>query len=281
MSDRHDDEWIYEEWGGLVRHGLKVREWLHDEQSEFQRIVVADTEPYGRVLALDGVYQTSERDEHYYHEMIAHPALTSAERIDRVLVIGGGDGGTVREVLRHEGVREAVMVEIDARVVEVCKQYLPAIGSAFDDPRLELLIDDGVAYVANAPDASFDVVLLDGSDPIGPSEGLFGAEFYAQVARVLAPGGVFALQSESYNVMTDLYLAIQQTLRGAFPSVHPYFGYSPLYGTGMWTWTHCSRGVDPLAIVDERAISIEMHTRYYHRGVHRGAFALPNELRPR
>lgn len=276
-----NDNWLEEVWAGQVRHGLKVTEHLHQEQSRFQTIQVADTEAYGRVLMLDGLFQTSEVDEHYYHEMLVHPALVSAPAIDRVLVIGGGDGGTVREVLRHPEVREAIMVEIDERVVAVCKQLLPSIGTAFDDPRLELLIDDGVRYVTDACAASFDIIVLDGSDPIGPSEGLFGEGFYANVLRALKPDGVFVLQSESYNVMRDLYLAIQASLGKIFPSVRPYFGYAPLYGTGMWTWTHASRGVDPLAIVDSRAEAVERVTRYYHRGVHRGAFALPNELRRR
>lgn len=276
------EAWIEETWRDLIRHGVKVTAWLHDEYSDFQHIQVAATEAYGRVLMLDGLFQTSELDEHYYHEMLVHPALTTAPCIERVLVIGGGDGGTVREVLRHDEVAEVVMVEIDERVVQVCQEFLPGIGTAFSDPRLSLRIGDGVAYLAQAPDACFDAIILDGSDPVGPSEGLFGADFYRHCARALRPEGVFALQSESYNVMLELWRDIQHALRQWFPAVHPYFGYSPLYGTGMWTWTHCSRGVDPLAIIAPRADSVEAHTRYYHRGVHRGAFALPNELiRPR
>lgn len=273
------DEWIEENWAGLVRHGLKVRVWLHDETSPFQRIQVADTEPYGRVLMLDGIFQTSERDEHYYHEMLAHPALVTAPEIARVLIVGGGDGGTARQVLRHAEVRELVMVEIDERVVRVSQEYLPGIASAFGDARLELRFEDGVRYLADAPDGAFDVIILDGSDPVGPSRSLFGAAFYQQCARVLKPAGVFALQSESPNVMGDLWREVQGALRGVFPRVHPYFGYAPLYGCGMWTWTHCSRCVDPLAVIERRAGAVEHHTRYYHRGIHRGAFALPNELR--
>ena len=271
--------WMEETWRDQLRHGLKVRRWLHDEHTPFQHVQVADTAVYGRVLMLDGLFQTSEGDEHYYHEMLVHPALTTARSVERVLIIGGGDGGTAREVLRHTEVEHAVMVEIDERVVRVCQDLLPGIGTAFDDPRLALRIGDGVRYVADAPEKSFDVIILDGSDPVGPSKGLFGEAFYRDCYRALRPGGVFALQSESYTVMVELWGSIQRALREVFPSVHPYFGYSPIYGTGMWTWTHCSRGVDPLAIVEERAAAVEAHTRYYHRGIHRGAFALPNELR--
>ena len=268
-----------EQWQEQVRHGLRVRKWLHSERSDVQHIEIVDTEPYGRVLVLDGMFQTSEKDEHYYHEMMVHPALTTAPCIERVLVIGGGDGGTVREVLRYREVSEVVMVEIDPRVVAVCREFLPTVGSSFDDPRLKLRFEDGVAYVEQLPAACFDVVLLDGSDPIGPAEGLFNHQFFQHVARVLKPNGVFALQSESYHIMRELFDAIQHALVGVFKRVHPYFGYSPVYGTGMWTWTHCSMAVDPLAIIDERAHAIEVSTRFYHRGVHRGAFALPNELR--
>jgi len=268
-----------EVWRGELRHGLRVRRWLHDERSPYQHIQVADTFTYGRVLMLDGIFQTSERDEHYYHEMLVHPACTTAHSIERVLVVGGGDGGTAREVLRHAGVREVVMVEIDERVVRVAQQHLPGIAAALRDPRLELRIGDGVRFLAEAAAASFDVIVLDGSDPVGPSRGLFGEPFYRDCARVLRRGGVFALQSESYNVVGELWREIQDALGRVFPSVRPYFGFAPLYGTGMWTWTHCSRGVDPLALDPDRARAVERDTRYYHRDIHRAAFALPNELR--
>jgi spermidine synthase len=273
------EEWIDETWDDRVRHGARVQRWLYDEKSAYQHIQVAQTEVYGRVLMLDGLFQTSECDEHYYHEMLVHPAMTTAPSIERVLIIGGGDGGTAREVLRYDSVREVVMVEIDESVVRVCREFLPGIGTAFEDPRLELCIGDGVRYLAEAPAKAFDVIILDGSDPVGPSEGLFGESFYRHCARALSPSGVFALQSESYVIMDELWHDIQRALAEVFPRVHPYFGFAPIYGTGMWSWTHCSTRVDPLAIVNERAEAIEATTRYYHRGTHTGAFALPNELR--
>jgi spermidine synthase len=272
-------EWIEEDWRGQARYSLKVLDWLHDERSPHQRIQVVDTQVYGRVLVLDGIFQTSERDEHYYHEMLVHPALCTAPAIERILIIGGGDGGTAREVLRHRQVREVVMVEIDERVVSVAQRYLPGIGTGFGDPRLDLRIGDGVRYLADAPRRSFDVIILDGSDPVGPSEGLFNIEFYRHCERVLKADGVFALQSESIFLTHELWRDIQQSLNEVFAKVDPYLGMVPLYGTGTWSWTLCSRALDPLDIIEARAAAIEPHTRYYHRGIHRAAFTLPNELR--
>ena len=280
MSAREpvERQWIEENWRDQVRHALKVLNWLHDEQSAYQRIQVVDTQVYGRVLVLDGIFQTSERDEHFYHEMLVQPVMCTAPAIDRVLIVGGGDGGTAREVLRHQAVREVVMVEIDERVVSVAQQYLPGIGSAFSDQRLELRIDDGVRYLRDAPDDSFDVIILDGSDPVGPSAGLFGIEFYRQCERALKAGGVFALQSESFFQTHELWHDIQEALKHVFNNVNPYLGTVPLYGTGTWSWTLCSRRLDPLNIIDARAATVEAKTRYYHRGIHRAAFTLPNEL---
>ena len=275
------DEWYYEQFENHTRLGMQVRRRLVSEQSEFQKIELFEAERYGRVLALDGVYQTSELDEHYYHEMLVHPAMTSAPRIRRALVIGGGDGGTAREVLKHPEVEQCVMVEIDARVVEACKTHLPTIGTAWDDPRLSVRIGDGIAFVKESDVEPFDVIFLDGSDPIGPSTGLYDEAFYSGCARVLAPDGIFALQSESPFLMRDIFLQIQETLGRVFPRVDPYFGPAPIYGCGVWSWTCASRGVDPTAVVDARAERIEAQSRYYNRDIHRGAFAVPNDLRGR
>ena len=139
-------EWYYEQFENHTRFGMQVKRHLVSEQSEFQKIELFEAERYGRVLALDGVYQTSELEEYFYHEMLVHPAMTSAPNIRRALVIGGGDGGTAREILKHPEVEQCVMVEIDARVVEACKAHLPTIGTAWDDPRLSLRIGDGIAF---------------------------------------------------------------------------------------------------------------------------------------
>ncbi len=272
--------WYDEVFDQQSRLGIKVRDVLYEGQSDFQKIDVLETVGFGRVLAIDQIFMTSEKDEYLYHEMIVHPPLTTSSRIGRVLVIGGGDGGTVREVLTYPEVERVVMVEIDGKVVEVSKKYLDKIGTAWDDPRLELIIGDGIDYAKNADVAPFDVILLDGCDPVGPAKGLFTEEFYRGVARLLADGGVFVLQSESPILQRDVFLEIGQTLKKIFARVHPYFGPVPIYASGSWSWTYASQTAEPFSIIEERATYQEARCKYYNRDIHRAAFALPNELKP-
>jgi spermidine synthase len=273
--------WYDEVHEDRTRFGLRVQRTVYSGRSDYQTIEVLDTLEFGRVLVLDGVFNTSEGDEHYYHEMLVHPAMTTARRAGRVLVVGGGDGGTVREVLRHPTVTEVVMVEIDRQVVDACREHLPALGPDWDDPRLDLRFEDGVRFVNEAEVEPFDVVLLDGTDPIGAGEGLFGLDFYRGCHRLLREGGVFALQSASPVLQRDVFLAAQHRLRQVFDRVHPYFGPVPLYGAGQWSWTWASDDADPTGLVDDRAAVIEQHARYYNRAIHTAAFALPNDLRDR
>jgi spermidine synthase len=268
--------WIHELFDEKSSFGLKVIRSLHLEQSDFQRIEIVETSYLGRVLVLDGVFQTSEVGEHVYHEMIVHPAMCVAPRVERVLVIGGGDGGTAREVLRHPGVKRCVMVEIDERVVRACQEHLPHLGGgAWDDPRLELRFENGVAYVKHADVEPFDVVILDGSDPVGPSEGLFDRAFYEGARRLLRDGGVFAMQSESPTVYEEVFYDLQRTARDVFGHAHPYFGSVLLYAAGMWTWTVA--GVkDPREPIGERVAPIADGCSYYNAEVHRAAFAQPS-----
>ncbi len=274
--------WFTEEFHNRFRVGVKVDQTVYSAQSEFQKIDIFDTPHFGRTLALDGIFMTSIGDEFYYHEMIAHPALVTAPKIDRVLIIGGGDGGTAREVLRHKEVKEVVLAEIDGMVVEACKKFMPEIGAgAWEDPRFKEAIGDGIKYVAEAKEGSFDVILLDGSDPVGPAEGLFGLDFYKNVKRVLAPDGVFALQSESPVVFEKLFFDTQKALRGVFEQVHPYFGSVPLYGAGMWTWTYCTKDTNPLEMYESRVIAAEKHAKYYNRDIHCGSFAVPSFVKNR
>lgn len=273
--------WYTEEFDDRLRVGLKVERTLFSGRSAHQRVEVFETKLFGKTLAIDGILMTSVEDEANYHEMLVQPALCTAPRIENVLIIGGGDGGSAREVLRHPEVKRCVLVEIDALVVEASKTHLPEIGTAWDDPRLEVRIADGIAYVRNAEAASFDVVLLDGSDPVGPAEGLFGEPFYRDVARLMPEQGVFALQSESPLLFERVFFDIQRALRRVFGRAFPYFRPVPLYGTGTWSWTYASRQADPFAIDDERLRRIEAGSRVYNADVHRGAFAVPQAIRQR
>jgi spermidine synthase len=270
--------WYDEVFADRVRLGLRVERTLASRQSGLQHIEVIETAAFGRVLVIDGVFMTSEADEHYYHEMLVHPALSTAPRVARVLVIGGGDGGTARQVLRHAGVERVTMVEIDGAVIELCREHLPALG-AWDDPRLDVIVGDGVAFARDAAAKSFDVVLLDGTDPVGPGEALFDAGFYRDVRRLLGDDGVFALQSASPFLMREVFDRVQRDLGGVFAQVHPYFGPAPIYASGVWSWTWASDGGDPQALDLARAAAVEPACRYWNRDIHRAAFAVPSELR--
>ena len=181
---------------------------------------------------------TAERQERHYHEAIVHPALCSAASVERVLVIGGGDGGTARECLRHAGVQHLDMVEIDGLVVEWSQQHLPSIGGGcWSDPRFHLTVGDGIAWAANAADASYDVVIVDGSDPAGPAEGLFNRAFFEQCRRILKPGGVFATQSESPEAFRQVHIDTVTVIREVFGHADPLYGWVPMYPSGWWSWT--------------------------------------------
>ncbi len=271
--------WYDETFDGHTRLGLRVEKTLFTGQSRYQKIEVIETVGFGRVLVIDNVFMTSEYDEFLYHEMLVHPALTTAPRIERVLVIGGGDGGTVREVLRHAEVRQCVMIEIDELVVETSKKYLPGIGTAWTDPRLEVRFINGIEYVKKSDDPAYDVILLDGTDPIGPGAILFDESFYRGCKRMLAEDGVMALQSESPLLMMDTFLQTQHKLRKLFAEVHPYLGPVPLYGTGTWSWTWCSDTGEPLRPFPERQEAIVEASKAYNPELHQAAFALPNYIK--
>jgi len=268
--------WYEETFGDQVRLGLRAKETLFSGQSAYQKVEVIDTVGFGRVLIIDGVFMTSEYDEFLYHEMLAHPALTTAPSIERVLVIGGGDGGTVREVLRHPDVKHCTMIEIDELVVEVSKRYLPGIGTAWDDPRLDLRFIDAIEYVSESEDDEFDVVLLDGTDPVGPGAMLFDESFYRGCKRMLTESGVMALQSQSPLLMMEVFVETQHKLRKLFSEVHPYLGPVPLYGTGTWSWTWCSDTGEPLRPIQERQDAIVAGSKAYNADLHQALFALPS-----
>lgn len=271
--------WYDETFDDHTRLALRVNQTLFSGRSRYQKIEVLDTAAFGRVLAIDGIFMTSEHDEFLYHEMLVHPAMTTAPRIERVLVIGGGDGGTVREVLRHPEVEQCVMIEIDEMVVEVSKAHLPGIGTSWNDPRLDVRFIDGIEYAEHSDDPKYDVVLLDGTDPVGPGAVLFAEAFYAGCQRMLTPDGVLALQSTSPLLTMDVFVETQRRLRALFSEVHPYLGPVPLYGTGTWSWTWCSNtGVPHIADPDRQAAIVE-GSRAYNEDVHRAAFALPNYVK--
>jgi len=228
--------WVDEIHEG-VRYGLAGRV-LVERQSPLQRVTIIESERYGKGLLLDGCWMTAEGQERHYHEPLVHPALCGAASIERVLVVGGGDGGTARECLRHPGVAQLDLVEIDGLVVAWSQEHLASIGgAAWADPRLQLTVGDGIAWVAAAADASYDVVIVDGSDPAGPAEGLFNEAFFRHCRRILKPGGVFATQSESPEAFRQVHLDTVRMLRQVFGHADPLYGWVPMYPSGWWSWT--------------------------------------------
>ena len=275
-ASRATGGWVDEHHEG-VRYGL-AGEVLVDEQSDYQRITVIDSQRYGRGLLLDGCWMTAERQERHYHESLVHPALCSAAAIERILVIGGGDGGTARECLRHQGVRHLDMVEIDGRVVELSKTHLAKLGGGcWNDPRFHLTVGDGIAWAADCADASYDVVIVDGSDPAGPAEGLFNRRFFEHCRRILRPGGVFATQSESPEAFRQVHLDTVRLLQDVFGHADPLYGWVPMYPSGWWSWTFAAadgpRYRNPLP---ERAAAVAAGCQIWSPRWQSGAFeAIP------
>jgi spermidine synthase len=271
--------WFYEVFEDNAQFGLKVTEHLYHAQSPYQTIDIMRTDRYGKVLALDGLYQTSIEDEFFYHEMLIHPALTTAAQIERVLVIGGGDGGSIREILSYPEVKRVTMVEIDGMVIDACKRHMSEICQVWQDPRLDLRVGDGIAYVEKYTGEPYDVIIVDGSDPVGPAEGLFTLQFYRNCKKNLNQGGVLAVQSESPQLMTPSFQRVLTTLQQVFSRVRPYFAPVPLYPGGGWSYTYATEEIDPLRLIEPRVERAEKHCRYYNREIHRGAFAVPNNLK--
>jgi spermidine synthase len=255
---------------------------LYRGDTGMQTVQILDTPAYGRVLVLDGIVQTSERDEFVYHEMIAHVPLVAraiaAGDARRVLIVGGGDGGTLEEVLKHP-VERVTMVEIDGTVVELCRRYLPAIcGAAFDDPRTELVIADGARYVAEAGDR-FDAILLDSTDPMGPGEVLFGEAFYRNCRALLEPRGVVVTQAGLPFTGGEPVRAGFRRLAAAFGGARGYLATVPTYigGPQLFGWASADRvdATPPEDALRRRVAALGLDTRYYSPAVHRAAFALP------
>ena len=230
--------WLTEKQTENLSMSCRIRETLFVGQSEYQKVVVADSFEFGRMLVLDDVFQTSIFDEFVYHEMIAHVPLFTHPAPKKVLVIGGGDGGAVREVVRHAAVESVEMVEIDGMVVEASKKYLPEISHTMRDghPKLNLMIGDGIAHM-NAVENHYDVILVDCSDPIGPGEGLFSREFYQDVYKALKPDGLFVQQTESPFYHQPLIRRIYRDISDLFPIAKMYLANIPLYPGGVHSFT--------------------------------------------
>jgi spermidine synthase len=253
-----------------------VKKVLYRGRSRFQTIEIILNRDYGRVLLLDGLVQTTERDEFYYHEMLVHPAMASHPKPERVLIIGGGDGGALREVLRHP-VKKATLVEIDGRVIEACREHFPWLRAAFRDPRAELIVADGNVFIDGTRER-FDVIIVDSSDPVGPSTVLHQEAFYRKLKSRLRPGGTIAAQAGSLMLHQDSHARKSVFLRRIFRHSELYLGPVPTYPVGMWCYNFLSDRIDPLSV---RKLRLPEGLRYVNQDVFRASFALPVFLKER
>jgi len=257
--------------------GFKIKNKLFEKQSEFQKVVIVDTYDYGHVMLIDDLIMVTDKDAFVYHEMMVHVPMAILKEAKNVLVIGGGDGGTVTELTRYKNLERIVEVEIDQVVVDAALKYFPKLSQGYHDPRVQLIIDDGVRFMAQAPEHSYDLILIDSTDPIGPGEGLFSLEFYQNCARVLKPDGILINQSESpyYPKQAHELQRAAKKLRRVFKNHYVYQMFIPTYESGHWLLGFASPSRHPYEIDEESWNTLQITTRYYSPEIHRASFILP------
>lgn len=270
------DLWYHDsvEFGHGCRLDIKIKNVLFKTRSEYQEIVIMETEKLGKILVIDGITMLTEFDEHAYHEMIAHVPLLSHPKPLRALVIGGGDGGVVREILKHPSIEAVHLCEIDEAVVRACREHLPSLAAAFDSPKVQVFYEDGAAFVAQCKEV-YDIIIVDSTDPLGPGQILFQEEFYTHMKKALTPGGVAVTQCESIYLHGHVIRGVYSFAKDLFPKLGYYCTLVPTYPSGIIGFFFCSLGPDPVQDIDlDRAKALQ-DLRYYTPEVHRSAFALP------
>jgi len=269
-------EWFTEQVPSTgTAFSLKIKQKLHEEQSDFQFLEIYETETFGNLMVIDGCTMVSTRDNFFYHEMISHPALYTHPNPKRVCIIGGGDCGTLREVLKHPSVEHAVQIDIDERVTRLAEIYFPELCESNNDPRAELKFIDGIKWIKEAAPNSIDLIIVDSTDPVGPAEGLFGEAFYRDCFNCLSENGMLVQQSESpllhlkligemRDAMSNAGLSHQQTL--FFPQC--------LYPSGWWSATIASKA-ELAAFREQDCINKPFETVYYNVDIHKASLAQP------
>jgi len=273
-----NDGWFYEYFTPDAKFGIKIKEHIIDTKSRFQKIDFYDSYEYGRFFTLDGFIMMTERDEFIYHEMIVHVPMAVNTKASRVLIIGGGDGGAVRELLRYDTIAHIDMVEIDEMVVELCKEYLPITAACLGDERVNLHFTDGVEFVKDCKD-TYDLILVDSTDPIGVGEGLFSQAFYKDLYRILGDGGIVINQHESpyYDNDAKQMRRAHDKLKSVFPIAMVYQFHMPTYASGHWLFGFASKTRHPIdGLKPAEWESLGLETKYYNTALHKGCFALPN-----
>ncbi|MGB6606495.1 MAG: polyamine aminopropyltransferase [Atribacterota bacterium] len=268
--------WIEEKLEIKNGRALKVRitKSLEKIKSEFQEIEVVESQSFGKILLIDEVIMLTEADEFCYHEMIAHVPLCVHPKAKKVLVIGGGDGGTVREILKHDSVNEVDVCEIDEKVVEISKRYFPYLANSFDDPKVKIYCEDGNKFIKSHED-EYDIIIVDSSDPIGPAEVLFRREFYEAMFQALKDDGIVVAQAESFFYHQKIIKSLFSFIRDIYPISEYYYTLVPTYPSGIIGFTFCSKKYHPINDFNEIEALKLNNLKYYDRGIHKAAFNLP------
>lgn len=273
--------WYTEDHTKHVKFSIRVEQQLYSAQSEFQRIDIFYSKEFGRFLSLDGCMMVTEKDEYIYHDMIVHVPLAVNPGIKDVLVIGAGDGGSVRELTRYQTIRQIDMVEIDQMVVNACRTYLPQTASKLDDSRVRLYFEDGLRFVRSKTDA-YDLIIVDSTDPFGPGEGLFTREFYGNCYKALREDGILVNQHETpyYESYASSMRRAHRRIEEFFPVSRVYQFHMPTYPSGHWLFGFASKKYDPVADLQaEKWNALGLKTKYYNTELHKGCFALPNYVK--
>lgn len=275
MSKKWFEELLEVQAGRVVK--IQYMDHLESIQTKFQKIDVYDTLPFGKMLVHDDVIMLTETDETHYHEMIVHVAMTVHPNPRRVLVIGGGDGGTLREVLKHKEVESAHLCEIDGDVIEICKKYFPNLSCSFHDPRSEVFLDDGAQFVKERKNL-YDIIIVDSSDPVGPAEVLFQEEFYRSMFNALTQDGIVVTQSESFLYHREVIEELATFNKKIFPHYSYYYTMVPTYPSGVIGFSFCSKKYDPILDFKPERAGALAGLEYYNEEIHKASFALPESF---
>ncbi len=260
---------------------IEIEDVIEKFDSDFQRIEIYKTKPFGKMLVLDGVIMCTEWDEHAYHEMISHVPMMTHPKPENVLVIGGGDGGTIREVLKHREVKKVDLCEIDEAVIRLSRKHLPMLAESFNDKRVHIFNKDGAKFIKEHKN-EYDIIMVDSSDPIGPAEVLFSEAFYASMKDSLKEDGIAVTQSESFYYHTDIVERLTGYAKKLYAVPAYYFTMVPTYPSGIIGFTFCSKKYHPINNFNEnKAISLQQTMKYYNPAIHRAAFSLPSFVKNR
>jgi len=254
---------------------IKITKSLEKVKSKFQEIEVVDSDAFGKILLINGIIMVTESDEFCYHEMIAHVPLCVHPKAQKVLVIGGGDGGTVREILKHDNIKEIEICEIDEKVIEVSKKHFPYLANSFDDPKVKIFCEDGNKFI-KAHKNEYDIIIVDSSDPIGPAEVLFRREFYEAMYQALKHDGIVVTQAESFFYHRKIIKSLFSFIKKIYPISEYYYTLVPTYPSGVIGFMFCSKKYHPINDFNETEALKLTDLKYYNKEVHKASFALPN-----